>query len=225
MRKKLSVGAARVRVRARVSFGSSRCAGREFSAEMAEGCSREYLSCTSREISSLWDLEPGDHIRVRGELGEFLDTYSSDLKVYTHHMLVVAVKDSSHVRVIHKTLYGVEEETREYKPSDITVLDYECPYTGDKAIQRARELKMQSYNLVSSNCEHFVTEVRTGEKLSSQVRTAVKVAVGAAIGVGVIAGALWYALNSKSSSSARERRDSDSDPENDHDYTDSQHAF
>ena len=186
---------------------------------MAEGGSaKTYLSCTSRNISSLWDLEPGDHIRVRGELGEFIDSYSSDLKIYTHHVLVVAVVDESHVAVIHKTVDGVLEETREYKPDDITVLDYECRYTGEKAVQRARERKIQTYNLVFSNCEHFVTEVKTGEKLSIQVRTAVKVGVGAAVGVGAMAVAvagLWYAF----SGSSRKKRDSDSDSENDHDNT------
>ena len=189
---------------------------------MAEGCSRSYLSCTSRNISSLWELEPGDHIRVRGELGEFIDTYSSDLKIYTHHMLVVAVVDSSHVAVIHKTKYGVLEETLEYRPKDITVLDYDCGYTGKKAIQRARERKMQSYNLMFSNCEHFVTEVKTGEKQSIQVRTAVKVGVGAAIGIGIMAGVVGGLLYAFSESS--KRRDSGSDSEDDHPRTDHQYA-
>ena len=193
---------------------------------MAEGCSRSYLSCTSRNISSLWELEPGDHIRVRGELGEFIDaaidTYGSDLKIYTHHMLVVAVVDSSHITVIHKTVGGVLEETREYQPKDITVLDYDCVYAGEKAIQRARERMIQSYDLVFSNCEHFVTEVKTGEKQSIQVRTAVKIGVGAAIGVGVMATVvgLWYAFSGSS-----KRRDSDSDSEqDDHDSIQRQYA-
>ena len=175
----------------------------------AADCSRRYLSCTARDISSLWELETGDHIRVRGELGEFIDTFSKDLKVYTHHMLVVRVVSDSEIVVIHKTQDGVLEEERSYRPDEITVLDYDSPYTGEKAIQRARERMDQSYNLVFSNCEHFVTEVRTGEKLSIQVRTGVAVAVGAAVGVGVTAaviGGLWYAFSRKKSDS-----DSDSD--------------
>ena len=151
---------------------------------MAEGYSAmSYLSCTSRKISSLWDLKPGDHIRV----GEFI----------THHMLVVAVVDNSQVRVIHQTGHGVEEESVVCKPDDITVLDYECSYTGKKAIQRARERVTQLYSLVFSNCEHFVTEVKTGEKLSIQVQNAVKVGIGVAVGVGIMAAAgagLLYAL-------------------------------
>ena len=144
-----------------------------------------------------------------GELGEFIDTFSKDLKVYTHHMLVVRVVSDSEIVVVHKTQDGVLEEKRSYRPDEITVLDYESPYTGEKAIQRERERMDQSYSLFFSNCEHFVTEVRTGEKLSIQVRTGVKWGVGAAVGVGVMAaviGSLWYA-------SSRKKSDSDSDSE------------
>ena len=83
-----------------------------------------YLSCTSKTISTLYELKPGDHIRVRGELGEFLDTFSNDLKVYTHHMLVVEVLNRHEISVIHKTVRGVEEEKRPYRPDDITVVEY-----------------------------------------------------------------------------------------------------
>ena len=55
------------------------------------------------------------------------------------------------------------KEKLSYRLDKITVLDYDSPYTGEKAIQR----------LVFSDCEHFVTEVRTGEKVSIQARTGV----------------------------------------------------
>ena len=183
------------------------------------GCSGCYLSCTSKSISSLWELQPGDHIRARGELGEFLDTYSSDLKIYTHHMLVVGVVDSSQVAVIHKTVKGVLEETRIYRPTDVTVVDYDCPFTGEKAIQRARERKGQSYHLVWSNCEHFVTEVKTGKKQSIQVQTAVKVGVGAVVGISAVVGGLLYAFSGNSKKS-----DSDSDSEDDYNHVQRQYA-
>ena len=169
----------------------------------AADCSRRYLSCTARDISSLRELKPGDHIRVRGELGETIDTSIKDLKIYTHHMLVVRVVSDSEIVVIHKTQDGVLEEERSYRPDEITVLDYESPYTGEKAIQRARERMDQSYNLFFRNCEHFVTEVRTGEKISIQVRTGVTVAGAAVVTAGVIGG-LWYAFS---------HRESDSDPD------------
>ena len=166
---------------------------------MATNDSRTYVSCTVRKIDSLWELQSGDHIRTRGELG-----------LYTHHMLVVRVVSNSKILIIQKTQRGVEEKTESYQAKDIEVLDYECSYTGDKAIQRARERMNQKYNLWVGNCEHFVTEVKTGEKQSIQVQTAVKVGVGVAVGVGVTAvaiGALAYMFGGKSS----KERDSDSD--------------
>ena len=50
---------------------------------------------------------------------------------------------------------------------------------------RAHERIGQTYNLVSANCEHFVTEVRTGRAVSLQVETAGQWAIVAAIGVGI----------------------------------------
>ena len=164
-----------------------------------------YLSCTVKRIESLWELKPGDHIRVRGELGE---TYSADLRIYTHHMLVVKVLSESRIQVVHKTENrGVVVETVRYKPEKIDVLVYECPYDGDKAIERARERMDQDYSLLRGNCEHFVTEVKTGRKKSIQVQTAV---VGAAVGLGIFAigaGLAYYMFGGKSS----KEQDSDSD--------------
>ena len=58
-----------------------------------------------------------------------------------------------------------------------------------------------SYNLLLwSNCEHFVTEVRTGTAQSIQVQDAVNIGVGVALGVGVIGaavGGLAYMLSPK----------------------------
>ena len=183
---------------------------------MAKECN--YLSCTSKTISTLYELKPGDHIRVKGELGEFLDTFSNDLKIYTHHMLVVEVLNRHEISVIHKTVRGVEEEKRPYRPDDITVVEYDCAYSGETAVQRARERKQQCYNLVFSNCEHFVTEVRTGEKQSIQVRTAVKWGmIGAAMAV--VGGGLWYAYSRRNKNA-----DSDSDSDDDSDHQHAQYA-
>ena len=169
--------------------------------------SETYLSCTVKRIESLWELEPGDHIRVRGELGEFLETYSADLPIFTHHMLVVKVLSESRIQVVHKTEdRGVVVETVRYKPEKIDVLVYECPYDGDKAIERARERMDQDYSLLRGNCEHFVTEVKTGRKKSIQVQAVV---VGAAVGLGLFAigGLAYYMFGGKSS----KEQDSDSD--------------
>ena len=81
------------------------------------------------------------------------------------------------------------EETKCYRPKDVTVLEYDSSYTGQEAIKSARQ-KMkegEKYRLVSKNCEHFVTEVRTGEKQSAQIEGAVVGAVGGSV-LGTAAG-------------------------------------
>ena len=161
---------------------------------MATNSKTYSLSCTVKRIDSLCELKPGEHLR--GELGEFLETYSADLRIFTHHMLVVKVLSESRIQVVHKTKdRGVVVETVRYKPEKIDVLVYECPYDGDKAIERARERIDQDYSLLRGNC---VTEVKTQ---SIQVQTAVKVGVGVAVGVGIAAvavGALAYRFGGKS---------------------------
>ena len=158
------------------------------------------LSCTAKTIESLYDLQPGDHIRVNGDL------CSSGKALYTHHMLVVKVLSDSIIKIIHKTSdRRVVEEVRHYRPEDIEVLDYECLYTGRKAIKRAREHIGEDYNLLWSNCEHFVTEVKTGVAQSVQVRDTVATGVGIAVELGLIGAAavgLAYLFSPK-------RKDSD----------------
>ena len=182
------------------------------------GDSSDYSSSEGRSVDSLTELKPGDHIRVRGTKSGSSSSSSGssssssgsssasasntnyercDGKVITHHLLVVKAIDDTHVRVIHKVKEkGVQEEDKCYKPSDVTVLDYNHSYKGEKAIQRARERIGKKYNVATSNCEHFVTEVRTGKKESSQVKGAVGggcggtvAGVGTGAGVGALAGA------------------------------------
>ena len=64
------------------------------------------------------------------------------------------------------------EEEVSYRPEDLTLLVYDSPFSGTEIVRRARERIGQTYNLVSANCEHFVTEVRTGSAVSLQVETA-----------------------------------------------------
>ena len=140
-----------------------------------------------RNIQCLHELNPGDHIRVKGSmrLPDMIRGVSrpsntpQKWSAYTHHMLVVKAINSSRVTIIHKTEDGVVEETNEYEPEDITVLDYESQYNGEEAIARARKIHGEPYKVLTSNCEHFVTEARMGEKCSGQINGVV---VGGAIG-------------------------------------------
>ena len=152
-----------------------------------------------RYIQCLHELNPGDHIRMKGSM-RLLDMIRGVSRpsntpkkwsAYTHHMLVVKAINSSRVTIIHKTEDGVVVETNEYEPKDITVLDYESQYNGEEAIARARKIHGEPYNVLTSNCEHFVTEARTGEKCCGQIEgVVVGVAIGGLAGalVGVVGG-------------------------------------
>ena len=158
-------------------------------------------SARAERISNLYDLKQGDHIKVNEIF-------------YSHHMIVVRVVGETTIRVIHSSKEAgvVEEKVVKYTPEEITLLVYECLYSRREIIERAREHIGESYNLFWSNCEHFATEVRTGEKQSLQVQTGVAIGVGAAIGVGLLAAAgLWY-FGQKD-----KKTDSDSDSESDSD--------
>ena len=122
-------------------------------------------------------------------------------------MIVVKVISEDRIRIIHKRKdqEPVVEEEVSCRPDDLTLLVYDSPFSGVEIVRRARERIGQSYNLVFANCEHFVTEVRTGRAVSLQVETAgqwatnivetiglaIMAAIGfaamAAIGVGILA--------------------------------------
>lgn len=148
----------------------------------------DYKNYKSRRIRSMTELKPGDHIRVVGQGTS-----------YYHHLLVIEVTDKGSVKVIHKTLKVVEEEVP-YKPKDILVLDYKSKYTAAEAIRRARKrLGEENYNPVTANCEHFVTEIRTGTAQSIQIEKAIyPVIVGGIVGalIGGV-GAWWLGCSAK----------------------------
>lgn len=121
-----------------------------------------------RKIKSLFELKPGDHIR-----------HEIEEQVYKHHLLVVQVVDVERLHVIHKLNTGVIEEVNFYRPTEIKVLTYDSPYSEEEIVERARELPRTPYNVTTSNCEHFVVEVRTGKRSSAQVKQGI---LGASIG-------------------------------------------
>ena len=122
-------------------------------------------------------------------------------KTYTHHLLVVKPITDRKVKVIHKVKneneneISILEETMSIDPRDVTVLEYDTSHTGQEAVERARQKKKEGeeYCLLTKNCEHFVTEVRTGKKESAQIEGAVDGAVsggvlGSVVGTGGGAG-------------------------------------
>ena len=144
------------------------------------------VNYSPRKIKCVDELSPGDHIRVNGGMRLRLRSRSSnDTKkwaAFSHHMMVVKVLKSNQIMVIHKTEDGVVEEAISRRPKDITVLDYESKYNGEEAIARARDLYGEEYSVLTSNCEHFVMEARTGRKLCGQLQ---KAFMGGVIGGGV----------------------------------------
>ena len=155
-------------------------------------------SATAERISSLYDLKPGDHIKV-------------DMGIYSHHMIVVRVVSETTIRVIHSSKEAgvVEEKDVQYTPKEITLLVYECPYSRWEIIMRAREHIGESYSLLWSNCEHLATEVRTGEKQSLQVQNGVAVGTGVAVGAAIGLAIGWYF--------SRETKETDSDSDSEQD--------
>ena len=135
----------------------------------------EVRCATAKSITSLYDLGPGDHIKTNWIL-------------YDHHMIVVKVIREDRIGIIHKRKdqEPVVEEEVSCRPDDLTLLVYDSPFSGVEIVMRARERIGQSYyNLVFANCEHFVTEVRTGWAVSLQLETVGQWAIVAAFSVGI----------------------------------------
>ena len=61
---------------------------------------------------------------------------------------------------MHKDNNGFTEEQKSYRPSEIEVFRYECPYDEEQIIARARKIveKNEPFNVKTSNCEHFVRQ-------------------------------------------------------------------
>ena len=131
---------------------------------------------TAETITSLHDLKPGDHIKV-------------NRLFYDHHMIVVEVLNESTVRIIHKRkeIEAVVEEDMPFTPEQITLIVYDCSYNRQEIIERARERIGEDYNLLWANCEHFATEVRTGNAVSLQVDTVSQWGIMLAVGAGIAA--------------------------------------
>ena len=138
-------------------------------------------------INSLGNLSAGDHITVPG--GKFS---KGKFNLYDHHMLVVEVKNSSEVVVIHSSEGQdiVEETLPDLDPCEVKVLYYFSSFSAYEAIERARSrFGSWTYNLLSRNCEHFVMWAKTGNGISFQVKRALKTGIGTGAGAGTGAAA------------------------------------
>ena len=133
----------------------------------------------------LQDLEPGTHIKYDCVLQEKKKTVLTVM----HHALVVEVINDYQLLVIHNDGQNVAEELIMMDASDITVVVYECVYSGNDAIIRARERLGDGYNVLSDNCEHFVTWARTGKGESKQVKKGTGAGL-VGLGAGAVAGAV-----------------------------------
>ncbi|XP_056354288.1 phospholipase A and acyltransferase 1-like [Oenanthe melanoleuca] len=86
---------------------------------------------------------------------------------------------------------------------------YDCsriPRPVEEIIRRAEQWidKEVDYDVLGSNCEHFVTELRYGEAVSEQVRNVV-IGTVAAVGGVLLAGLAAAVVKSFSSKSSKER--------------------
>ena len=148
----------------------------------------EIRSATAKSITSLNDLQCGDHIKAHG-------------LIYDHHMIVVAVVSETSLIVIHKRKNpeAVAEEEVDATPSELTLLVYESLYSREEIIQRARQRIGQDYHLLYANCEHFVTEVRTGSAVSLQIETVRDwgIFAGVVAGIGLMAAIVFGAARQR----------------------------
>ena len=120
------------------------------------------------EVTDISVLRKGDHVAWWRSIG------------HQHHALVIEVKlKNKTIKVIHYTASDkniiVKEEDLEITKQDgmLHRIDYkgDC-YPPDVAIANARKMATEhkSYNILTRNCEHFVTECKTGRSTSKQVQ-------------------------------------------------------
>ena len=134
-----------------------------------------------REVQSISDLSPGQHIVAFRNL-------------HYHHGIYVGhneVIDFSREGVQKKSYYEFEDGCRVYA---IDHDDEDLPST-DEILRRANSaLKTydKPYNVATNNCEHFATFITTNQRESQQVQ---RVAAGAGVAIaGAAVAAVGYAM-------------------------------
>ena len=125
-----------------------------------------------RSITGLQELKKGDHIMVE--------------RLITHHLLFIE-RINNRILVIHKGKKGICEETKVLKPEEIKVCCYNCPYSGDEIIERARNIH-SSLHWSTNNCEDFAVEARTGRRPASTQAKRQMVRLGIAAASGLVVG-------------------------------------
>ncbi|CAC5397860.1 unnamed protein product [Mytilus coruscus] len=124
----------------------------------------------SREVNSLGDLQPGDHIK-----------YHRFGIAYAHHAIVVSFKAPKYT-IIHfdgdknegkGMKASIQLESRKFCEERFEVLDYpsEHRFTKEETVAIAfyfLENGFGKYSLFGNNCEHFATTCATGYPCSIQ---------------------------------------------------------
>lgn len=132
-------------------------------------------------VSSVRNLEPGDHVISYG-------------KIYDHHAIVISLEDGESVKIAEatnsrlrlligltkffgaKALIKVSQRRYDFKKEKIFVVKYKHRFSKEKTVRRAlmyhsevEENSGYKYNLFANNCEHFATYCATGMGFSVQV--------------------------------------------------------
>lgn len=139
----------------------------------------------SREIKSLSELQPGDHIK-----------YHRLEMTYAHHAIVVNVEASNYT-IIHfnggpkegKPNSCIQKEVKcNFGEENFEVLDYPSDkrFTREETVVIAfffLENQFGNYNLFTNNCEHFATSCATGYPCSIQTLRVALAALGPTVGL------------------------------------------
>ena len=142
------------------------------------------VNITETLISSTYvfsDLKPGDSIGVKGNASSGMLEYYH-LGIYIENEEVIDYMSDSKVRRIKLCVF-TENNTRQL--CRIHYLKAPPAHNADVIIKNAA-LKFQNqdfgtYDLITNNCEHFVTFCTFGKRFSFQVATTVQSTTGSCV--------------------------------------------
>jgi hypothetical protein len=122
----------------------------------------------------LYNLKPGDELVVP----------KSGFDIIQHHALYIGYDHKSTHLIIHNNIHtGVSLISVDDFFSQVLKINEIIPFRGTNAerkilVQKALAKIGQAYNLINYNCEHFITEIKSGEARSRQLENAALTAAG-----------------------------------------------